>query len=176
MTSSLVEINGRHDAVNNFLGPLLQALSIDSCSCPIQFYCYLCFLSWFRLVVVINGWVHAVRRVFGAIRGTRSYRQVYNIWESCPGESFNIFIQINSEREAALMWLHVKCWVCYERKPCVIRSNLRPGNDWQICGETGFLKQFMICLNSSYWTCSEKKTRILRNERAKTILLIMLKF
>ena len=41
MTSSLVEINCRHDTVNNFLGPLLQALSIDSCSCPIQFYCYL---------------------------------------------------------------------------------------------------------------------------------------
>ena len=39
--SSLVEINCRHDTVNNFLGPLLQALTIDSCLCPIQFYCYL---------------------------------------------------------------------------------------------------------------------------------------
>ena len=40
--SSLVKINCRHDTVNHFLGPLLQALGIDSCSCPIQFYCYLC--------------------------------------------------------------------------------------------------------------------------------------
>ena len=37
----IVKINCTHDTVNNFLGPLLQALSIDSCSCPIQFYCYL---------------------------------------------------------------------------------------------------------------------------------------
>ena len=29
--SSLVDINCKHDTVNNFLGPLLQALSIDSC-------------------------------------------------------------------------------------------------------------------------------------------------
>ena len=50
MTSSLVEINCRHDTVNNFLGPLLQALSIDSCSCPIQFYCYL----WYRYSIWVT--------------------------------------------------------------------------------------------------------------------------
>ena len=50
LTSSLGEINCRHDTVNIFLGPLLQALSIDSCSCPIQFYCYL----WFIITRVVR--------------------------------------------------------------------------------------------------------------------------
>ena len=61
------------------LEPRINALSIDSCSCPIQFYCYL----WYHILLGLFSYSHVVQLPICLVSGVSSMRLQDSFFTFC---------------------------------------------------------------------------------------------